>query len=172
MLTIKLHGKEFYDEEQNRFIHTKDVTLNLEHSLIAISKWETITNKPFLTKERRATEEMILYIKCMTINKNVDENCYLSLTDEDITTILQYIEKTMTATKLPKPKPTGASEIITSELIYYWMVAATIPFETEKWNIERLMTLISIYNIKNAPPKKMSKNELINRNRELNARCF
>lgn len=164
-------GEEF-DESKNEFIPimSKKQTLQLEHSLVSLSKWEAKWRKPFLSKERRTFEESIDYVRCMTLTQNVDPSIYKALTPQLLAEVSAYIDESMTATSFPKRgnRQTN-SEYITSELIYYWMVSYRIPFECQKWHLSRLLTLINVCNAKNAPPKKMSRQEIMSRNRALNA---
>lgn len=170
MLQITVPSVECWDEKKEEFISVKETTLQLEHSLISLSKWESKWHKAFLTKEQKSTEEVIDYIRCMTITPNVDQNVYSCLTADNIKTINEYIENPMTATYFSKEQAGRPNrETVTSELIYYWMIALTIPVEFEKWHLNRLLTLIKICNIKNAPPKKMSKRDIASRNAALNA---
>lgn len=170
MLQITIPETEQWDESKQEFINTKEQTLQLEHSLISLSKWESKWEKPFLTKEEKSHEETIDYIKCMTLTKNVDPNVYNNITYENIAKINNYIAAPMTATRiLEDGKGKGSQEQVTSELIYYWMIALNIPLECEKWHLNRLLTLIKVCNIKNQPPKKMSKREIMSRNAALNA---
>lgn len=169
MLTINIQGRTLFDDATQSFISTKNTTIKLEHSLVSLSKWEAKWHKAFLSKEPKTTEEIIDYVRCMTITQNVDPNVYYALSDENMKEISDYIENPMSATWFYDDKNGPPSrETVTSELIYYWMVALTIPFECEKWHLNRLLTLIKICNIKNQPPKKMSKGEIISRNRALN----
>lgn len=170
MLEITIPATEIYDEVNNEFVTTKEQTLKLEHSLVSISKWESKWCKPFISNDKKTVEETIDYIKCMTINKNVDPNVYRCLTAEQINKINEYISAPMTATWFTdKENKKTNREQITSELIYYWMVALQIPSEYEKWHLNRLLTLIRVCNIKNQPPKKMSKRDTLSRNAALNA---
>lgn len=170
MLQIVIPSMEFFDERKQEFISTKEQTLQLEHSLVSLSKWESKWCKVFLSKKEKTTEEVIDYVKCMTLTKNVNPDVYNRLTRANIEEINAYIEAPMTATYFSK-EPGGKvnNEQITSELIYYWMIALNIPFECEKWHLNRLLTLIHVCNIKNQPKKKMSKKELSSRNAALNA---
>ena len=161
---------EGWDEENQKFVDPKYKVLQLEHSLISLSKWESKWCKPFFTNKEKTIEETIDYIRCMTLTPNVDSSVYNFITRNNIEQINEYIEAPMTATWFSKNE-TGKTnrEIVTSELIYYWMIALDIPFECQKWHLNRLLTLIRVCNIKNTPPKKMSKRAIMNRNSALNA---
>lgn len=168
MLEITIKAKELYDEEKNEFIDLKPQTLKLEHSLLSVSKWESKWHKAFLTKENKTFEETLDYIRCMTIN-TVDPYVYYLLSDDEIKTIYSYIENPMTASVINDSSGKRNNEVVTSELIYYWMVSLQIPFECEKWHLNRLLTLIRICNVKNQPSKKMSRRQILDQNRALNA---
>lgn len=172
MLHIDVPGGEFFNEKTEEFIQIKPRSLTMEHSLLSISKWEALWKKPFLSKENKTPAEFLDYIKCMTITSNVDPLVYDCLGREELNKIREYIEDPHTATTIKSFRRTGMNRtrIITSELIYYWMVANNIPTEYEKWHLNRLMTLIQICNIENDPKrKKMSRREIFEQNRELNA---
>jgi hypothetical protein len=170
MLQITIPAQELWDERINQFVNTKEVTLTLEHSLVSLSKWESKWCKPFLTKEDKTLEETIDYVRCMTLTQNVDPDVYNHLSSKNIEQINKYIDDPHSATVIhDNPNAPRSREIVTSELIYYWMIALNIPFECQKWHLNRLLTLIRVCNIKNTPPKKMSKNDLMRRNAALNA---
>lgn len=170
MIQITIPSVELWDEENQVFITSKEYTLQLEHSLVSISKWESKWNKVFLSKEDKTYEETIDYIKCMTITQNIPDEAYRYITENNIKQIEEYISAPMTATWFAKEKTTGVPrEKVTSELIYYWMISFNIPFECQKWHLNRLLTLIRVCNVKNTPPKKMSKRSLMQRNAALNA---
>lgn len=171
MLQIDVPAGEFWNEIKNEFIYTKPVTLTLEHSLVSISKWESKWHKAFLVKDKKSTEEILDYIKCMTLTQNVDPNVYLCLTSDNIEKITSYIDDPHTATVIRDDHNSPKSrEIITSELIYFWMISFNIPIEIcQKWHLNRLLTLIRICDIKNRPPKKMSQSQIMSRNTALNA---
>lgn len=170
MLRIKIPSAELWDEMTGTFIHTKEQTLQLEHSLVSISKWESRWNKIFLSKKEKTMAETIDYIKCMTLTQNVDPKIYDYLTVENLDEINRYIEAPMTASSVPDDTTSPSSrEQVTSELIYYWMIALNIPFECQKWHLNRLLMLIRICNFKNQKPKKMSKRELYSRHAAINA---
>ncbi len=174
MLQVTIPDTEYWDEVNNQFVYTKGLVLTLEHSLVSLAKWESKWCKPFLNqngKEKKTTEETLDYIRCMTITQNVDQKVYERLTDENIREINQYIEAPMTAAWFSKEsqKRGPAREQITAELIYYWMIALNIPFECQKWHLNRLLTLIKVCNIKNQPPKKRGTKEIMKRNSAINA---
>lgn len=172
MLTITIPKTELYDEETNRFWVVNEQELRLEHSLLSISKWESKWHKPYLDSSTyQKTNEMNLdYIKCMTITQNVPDIVYSCLTKKNIDDIVKYISDPMTATWFSNDNESHASsEVVTSELIYYWMTATGVPFSCEKWHINRLLTLIKICSIKNGKPKKMSQKETAARYKALNA---
>lgn len=170
MLKIVVPTRKYWDSKREIFFDypEKPIAIQLEHSLVSISKWESKWNKPFLSKmNERTDEEMRDYIRCMTITQNIDPNLYMFLSDDIIKEVTEYINAPMTATTFSQREKPGR-EIITSELVYFWMVSFQIPFTCEKWHFNRLMTLIRICSIKNSPQKKMSPNEIRARNRALN----
>ena len=170
MLQIYVPAQEYYDESNEMFINIPAVTLNMEHSLVAISKWEAKWGKAFLGKQEKTKEEIIDYIRCMTLNENVNPMTYSALTNRDLSKVKEYLEARMSASYLPEKTPGEKGDTVTSELIYYWMVALQIPFECQYWHLNRLLTLVQICNMKNNPDKhKMSRSELLSRNRALNA---
>ena len=169
MLQITIPAVEQWDESKQEFVCSKAQTLQLEHSLVSLSKWESKWHKAFLTKDEKTFEETLNYIKCMTLTQNVDSETYNFLTNENFKLINQYIEDPMTATRFSEEKNSSLNkEQITAELIYYWMIALNIPLECQKWHLNRLLTLIKVCNIKNQPPKKRSRNEIASRNVALN----
>lgn len=168
MLLLTIPPIEMFNEKTSEFVYSKETKISLEHSLVSLSKWESRWNKPFLSKDNKTLEETIDYIRCMTITQNVDPEVYFRLTDENINTINKYIESPMTATTF-SDNGHSSREIITSELIYYWMISLNIPMECQRWHLNRLLTLIRVCNIKNTPAKKMSRREIMDRNAALNA---
>lgn len=169
MLEIVIPCTELWDDENQEFINIQEQKLSLEHSLVSISKWEAKWHKAFLSKEKKTEEEMIDYIKCMTLTQKVDPNVYRCLNQKILKEIEDYIYDPMTATTINDRSNTKSREIVTSEIIYYWMISLGIPVEFQKWHINRLMTLIQVCNIKNKPNKKMSRKEIYSRNAALNA---
>jgi hypothetical protein len=177
MLTITIPKSRLWDTKEEAFINIKEQTLSLEHSLVSISKWEAKWHKPFISDEKKTQEQTLDYIKYMTLTQNVDNNVYNALTKENFEEITAYIENKMTATWFSEPKNTpqvpGKKEIITSELIYYWMIALEIPFECQKWHLNRLLTLIKVCNAKakaaNGKKSSVNKREILANNAELNA---
>lgn len=169
MLKVTIPEIDLWNAQSEEFVTMKAQTLQLEHSLVSLSKWESKWRKPFLSKGLTVPES-IDYIRCMTLTQNVDPVVYGCIPQNILDEINAYIDAPMTATTFAKDeKKTANREIVTAEIIYYWMVAHNIPFECQKWHLNRLLTLINVCNVKNKPPKKMSKRELLARNRALNA---
>jgi len=169
MLKIEVPKREIYDENTKEFSNVGGVELKLEHSLVSISKWEAKWHKPFLSTENKTTEELLDYIRCMSINPISDPKIVAALTQENIKEIVDYIQNPMSATTINQRNNGPKSrEIVTSELIYYWMCTYGIPFECQKWHLNRLMKLIEICGVKNAPQKNMSRGELARSNAALN----
>lgn len=173
MLQVVVPGRELYNSKTKEFIHEKDVTLNLEHSLISLSKWESQYKKPFLGTDTKTIEETIDYVRCMTLNPNVDPEIYRRLTDGVVKQVEAYIHDPMTATWINDQKNgPHKHQIVTSELIYYWMISLGIPFECQKWHLNRLLTLIRVCSAKNKQlqkPQKMSQRDIAERNAAINA---
>lgn len=181
MLIINTEKKEFFDEEKQEFVTIPEYVLHMEHSLVSVSKWEAKYEKPYLDiKNQRTPEEMLFYIKCMTFEQNIPDIVFSSLSKDNQLKIKDYIEKKMTATWFSDEKQEGRKgpirklngQIVTSELVYYWMVELGIPAEFQKWHINRLLTLIKVCNEKHKEQSgnnKMTKQEVVARNRMLNA---
>lgn len=169
MLQITIPKAELFNEHTEEFIQVKEQTICLEHSLVSLSKWESKWKKPFLGLEAKSGEEMLDYIRCMTITQNVDPDVYLGLPPNLIKVIQDYIEDTMTATTFSDKTGKKSREIVTAEIIYYWMIELGIPFECQKWHLNRLLSLINTCSIKNTPPKKMGRKEALLQQSQLNA---
>lgn len=170
MLKIVVPAWEEYDSSTNQFLSGKETTLSLEHSLISLSKWESKYHKPFLNNKDMTSDEMLDYIRFMTLTPNVNKSVFSHLTDENHRLVAEYIKDPMTATTFSgQQNAPRKREIITSEIIYYWMVSLNIPFECQKWHLNRLLTLIRVVSIKSQPNKKMSKKDAAARARSLNA---
>lgn len=170
MLEVEVPRTEFYDELAEEFVYVNSIVLRLEHSLVSISKWESKWKVPFYTKENKTLEQTLDYIRCMTINQNVDPKVYACLTNKDISRINDYINEDRTATTFNDENTPGSKrDVVTSELIYFWMAQFNIPMECQKWHLSRLLTLIRIAGIKNSPEKKMSKRAILSQNHALNA---
>ena len=172
MLKLKIEESEFFNEDTLEFYYIKPCTLRLEHSLLSVSKWEARWKKAFINPREsdKTTEEVMDYVRCMTTNKEVDPLVYRSLTNTDYDKIRKYIEDPMTATEIRSFNPHRSSKIITSEEIYHWMISFNVPFECEKWHLNRLFALLEICAIKSQGGKKMSQQEVMRQNMELNER--
>ena len=170
MLKITVPGVEKWDEERQEFISTKETELSLEHSLVSVSKWESKWHKYFIGNNDLTKEMLLDYIRCMTLTQNVDPELYYALDENIINQIVEYIKDSHTATWFREDNSAKSNgRILTSELIYYWMVALQIPFECQKWHLNRLLTLIRVCNEENSQSdKKMSQSEIMRRNREIN----
>lgn len=176
MLKITIPPVEMWDEKKEEFVLAGNpITLQLEHSLVSISKWESKWKKPYYGQAKKTSEELLDYVRCMTITQNVDPSVYTRLNLENLKVIINYIDDPMTATtfssdrQAQKNRVSRRRETITSELVYYWMISYNIPHEYEKWHINRLLTLIRVCGVKNATPKKKSQADLYRENARLNA---
>jgi hypothetical protein len=172
LLRIIIEGDENYNEETNTFETVNDVVLDLEHSLISLSKWESKYQKPFLSPGEKSSEEIFGYLKAMIVTPDVDPDILYKCSQKNINEIQEYIDSSQSATTFGMmPERRGPGEVITSELIYFWIVSFNIPFDCQYWHLNRLFSLIRICNIKNSKGgKKMTRNEIAMRNRELNAK--
>ena len=170
MLKITIAAEEFYDETTEKFSSVGGIDLELEHSLISLSKWESEFEKPFLTAGTKTNEEVLSYVKMMILTSDFPPEIVSRFTSDDLEKVNAYIDSKQSATTFNNTlQSRGRGETITAELIYYWMVTFNIPFECELWHLNRLFALIRICNLKNSKPKKMSKSEIAARNRQLNA---
>ena len=161
MLYLTIASGELFDERTDTFITTKERTIKLEHSLISISKWESKWHETFLKKNKKTNEQVLDYIRCMTIGGNVEPEIYLAISEPNLEIINKYIEDPMSATFFNSEPGGSSGEPLTSELIYYWMSAFQIPFEPcEMWHLNRLLNLIKIANLKNQPKKKKNSKDL------------
>lgn len=168
--TIVIPAADYWDAKNEEFIYKPQVTLVIEHSLVSLSKWESKWHKPFLSKQQKTTEEIIDYIRCMTITQNVSPDVYYRLSNENVQEINDYIDDPMTATWFRKEESHSTNhKVVTNELIYYWMVTLQIPWEAQKWHLNRLLTLIKVCQAENKPQKNMKMNDVYRRNASLNA---
>ena len=171
MIRIVIPETEYWDEGREVFLRTKRHVLNLEHSLLSVSKWESKWHKPFLGEAEKTPEEFLDYIRCMTVGEAPEEEAYWAIPVGEMDRIEAYIKDDMTATWFSEKEGKGykgRGQTVTNELIYYWMVALEIPFSCEKWHLNRLLTLIRVCNEQNAPKKKMSKRDIMMQNHALN----
>ncbi len=170
MLTLIVGETEYFDEEKNKFLKRDGTEIQLEHSLVSLSKWESFYEKPFLTKKEKNEEEVLKYVECMIITPDFPPEEISHMSSENLSAINQYVEAKMTATFFYElEKAAATKEQITAELIYYWMISFQIPFECQNWHLNRLLTLIKVCNIKNSKPQKKSSSEIAALNKRLNA---
>lgn len=173
MLKITIPSGKGWNSVTEEFVENKNpITLSLEHSLVSISKWESKWHKPFLGEEKKTQEELIDYVRCMTLTQNVPDEAYYFLSQDNFKQVNNYIENPMTATTFTDNRVNTTisrkRETLTSELIYYWMVSYQIPIECQKWHLNRLITLIRVCNIKNDTGKKMGRRDSAMSNKVLN----
>lgn len=170
MLRITVPGREYFIDKDQEFIIEEPTVLELEHSLVSLSKWEQKFEKPFLAATERTEEEAIAYIEAMIVTEDYPPDILSRLNDENVTAINTYLDAKMTATWFNDTAQGPKSrETITNELIYHWMIEFGIPMECQHWHLNRLFTLIKVRNVKLNPPKKMNAKDLAERNRRLNA---
>lgn len=169
MLKITIPEKELFDERLSCFVKMEGGTFEIEHSLAALSKWEAEHGVPFLSNSKKTVEESLDYIRCMTVTPDVNPDLYYRIDNTVMQKINEYIESKQTATTIRRIGNRGPSrEVITAEVIYYWMIATGIPSEYDQWHLNKLLTLIEVCNAKANPGKKMSKKDIYAQNRALN----
>jgi hypothetical protein len=159
---------EQWDEAKEEFIPPVTTTIELEHSLVSLSKWESKYCRPFIMKEEKTSDEALDYIKFMTLTPDVDPSVYEHLSERNIKAINEYIDAPMTATTVPNTNTGGNRETVTAELVYYWMIALGIPPQYDEWHLNKLLTLIKVCSFKNQPNKKISAQEAYSRNKAIN----
>ncbi len=169
-LTVTIPGKELFDQQSKTFITIPATTVTLEHSLLSISKWESKWKRSYFIKEPMTIDQSIDYIACMCLTKNIDPKIFRFMDKKTAQEISNYIADPMTATTIKHRDKKPSREIITSELVYYWMVNFGIPFDPcQKWHFNRLMTLIEIATIKEAGDQKMPRKEMLKQRALLNS---
>ena len=167
MLKIKVKIDELFDEETQEFVD-QEVELVLEHSLVSLSKWESKFKVPFLGRKDKTDEQTLGYIEAMCLSPE-PADILDHLSQENIDQINAYITDPQTATWFTdKENRRFNREIITAEVIYYLMASYNIPVKFEAWHLNRLLTLIRVFNEKNQPKKKISRAEQLQKQRELN----
>lgn len=167
MLEIDVVLQDSYDETTETFVKTETVKVTLEHSLFIVSKWESVWEEPFLSSKDKSRNQTLSYIEMMIVNEDLPPGVFQKLIDDHLEQVMTYVQASMTAKVIPKdPNVAASREIVTSELIYYWMISMNIPVQFEHWHLNRLMNLIQVFNLKNSPKKKMSSRERRDLNRE------
>ena len=172
MLRLTVKGKEFFDQKKNQFIETDSTVLMLEHSLVSISKWEAKYQIAFLSDTKKTTEQVLDYIRFMSLSGDISDDVLKRLSNENVKQINDYIASKQSATRfMQKPGGAPSREKITSELIYYWLIALQIPWETQHWHLERLLTLVEVCQRKNQSqsPKKMNRSAMVKQRQAINA---
>lgn len=173
MISIHIPKNELFNERTETFLNIPETTLTMEHSLISIRKWEGVWKIPFLSSEK-TPEQLIDYLKIMTLTKNVDPSVYYAIPEVEMRRVVEYIKDKKTAMTINNSligAQKRSGELVTAETIYWWMITLGIPWEFEKWHLEQLLALIQFISIKNDPKKKkMSEKDVIRRNAEINAR--
>jgi len=170
VLQITIPGAELFDEQTMKRVRTKTTTLQLEHSLVSLSKWESKWKKAYLNNTDITPEMSVDYVRCMTLTQNVDPRVYQFLTEQNMEEIRAYIDDPMTATTFKNVSRPGMNQIVTAEIIYYWMITLGIPWDPcQKWHLNRLMTLIRVCDEKSSPKKRMSRREATQHQHNINA---
>lgn len=170
MLIVKVVLSEDFNEITKEFSPSNTFDLEMEHSLASLSKWESKFEKPFLSSVTKTPEEILWYISAMVLNPKVPEEVFEKLSEQNLLEVNDYINAKMSATWFNDTGKETSAEVITSEVIYYWMIALNIPFECQYWHLNRLITLVRVCSEKNSPKKELSRSEIASRNRELNAK--
>ena len=169
MLTIYVGATEHFDEKTREFSYVGGTPIQLEYSLAILSKWESKFNKPFLGPQKKTREETISFIQEMIITPEISPDIINEFTLQNFKDVNAYMESKQTATWFSDtPEPKTSREVITAELIYYWLVTFNIPWEAQHWHLNKLFTLIKVFNAKSEKPKKMTPGQAAARRRELN----
>lgn len=176
MIEINVPASSVVDPDTNRIYRVKkDQKIQLEHSLISIQKWESRWHIAYLKRDHQKTYEQIIdYIRCMTLTPNVADDVYYCIPDSELKRVAQYIDDPMSATRVHDAPPVKSfgigqkQDVVTAEVIYYWMIAMNIPYECRKWHLQQLLTLIRVINAKNAPKKKRPMKDVLAEYRSIN----
>lgn len=168
MLRLEVITEEGYDESSEQFVAASSRILELEHSLLSLSKWESKWCVPFLSTNSKTEEQTLDYIRMMYLRGEFPEDIWTKLEPKHYDQIREYIDAPMTATTFNDKKAKASREIVTAELIYYWMIALGIPFECQEWHLNKLLTLVKVCNIKNSPKQKMSAADSAQQRQQLN----
>lgn len=172
MLRLVIPAVEQWDDAKQEFVSDDEVVLELEHTLVSLSKWEAIWEKPFLGSQEKTPEELLGYVQAMSKSPEIPPEVLARLTEKQVEEINTYITAKMSATWFNRSAdgaPKNTRETITAELVYYWMIALNIPIEFQNWHLNRLFTLIEVCNQKNSPPKKTDRKTMVSERKRLNA---
>lgn len=172
MITIDLGSIEFFDGKENKFAYKDGGKVNFEYSLKAIYDWEGIHQKLFLKGNLTYDETVDFYTKMALTEKPLDADF---MTDDVMELLAEYIKASHTATTFTQTQEGQngnnhtRGKIYSSEELYALMFANNIPLEFEKRNLNRLLVVLRIIALHNNPPKKLSKQDILKQNRQLNA---
>lgn len=166
MLLVEVGRREGWNVEKQEFEYTSGKTYSLEHSLWSIAQWETIYRKPFLNTQEFTVDQFQTYLNLMSKDGPID---VIELDPEMIDRISEYINDSLTATVIKEiGNNTPGASYTTSETLYATMTIARIPWEAQYWHLSRLITLIRVINEFTGEKKKMTPQEILEQNRELN----
>jgi hypothetical protein len=169
VLQLKITIREGFDETAQQFVASETIVLPLEHSLVSLSKWESKWELPFLGSDDKTDEQVLDYVRMMFSGDVFPEQVIPLLKAADFDKINDYINAKMTATWFNERQQPPSREIVTAELIYYWMISLGVPFECQYWHLNRLLTLIKVCSIKSKPPEKVDRATAMRQRAELNA---
>lgn len=181
-IVIEIEGRPLFDQRTQTFLpRAKSRRIRLEHSLISISKWEEETKRKYFSKLEgpKTAEDMLFYIKCMSLDGPIEDNLLRCISQQQLNKVTAYVNASRTATTIIDHGDKNSGEVLTSEIIYYYMAAFRLPSYTEKWHLSRLLTLIRVASDKQSQgskdkrgskPNKVNYNDKFNSYASINAR--
>lgn len=164
-ITIEIEGRPLFDQRTQSFLpRPKSRQIRLEHSLISMSRWEEETKRKFFSKldGPQSTEDILFYIKCMSLDGPIDDNLLRCISKKELERVGAYISDNRTATTFAQTNSKGKAGTMTSEVLYYYIAAFQLPPYVEKWHLSRLLTLIRVANAKQAAAGKKGKKDGVN----------